>query len=324
MGVIDEAYKFKDMITEFPEGSRYRILVAEDDRLLRMQIFNALRDEGYFVQAVFNGIEALQALRQSSFDLLLSDIHMPGMGGFELLAQASLEFPHLQTVLVSEYGVDHYMDEIPAHDIGNVLIKNDPFNPAELLLLVHQLATRDIFGLSRHMQKNTELTTTYLRKPTEISWLSESLSGQYSQTHNPAKLRTVLSELLTNAVFYGARNENGAQKNEWNTTFELPENEAICITHGQDAEKVGISISDPGGRLNKKTLLYWLHRHTVKGPNGLPQGIFDTHGRGLYIARKLVDRLLIHVDPGKHCECIVLKYHKAQESNLKPLHIIEL
>lgn len=308
----------------FSEGTGYRVLVAEDDRYLRAEICQLLIADGYFAQGVFNGTEALAALRHAPFDLLLSDIHMPGMGGFELFSRISTEFPALQKVLVSEYGIDHYMDEIPAHDVGNVLIKTDPIDADALRLLVRQLATRDIFGLERHMKPGFTLQTERICSPFEISGLSERLAEFYGKRDGQGKLRTVLAELLTNAVFYGARKEDGAHKDNWNTDFELPPAEAITVSHGQDSEKVGFSISDPGGRLDKKTLLYWLHRHMVKDTTGLPKGILDTHGRGLFIARKMVDRLLIHVDPGKRCECIALKYHKPRDSRLKPLHIIEL
>lgn len=324
MGLGDQAYKFRYMIPLFSEGERYRVLVAEDDRYLRAEICQLLIAEGYFAQGVFNGTEALSALRHAPFDLLLSDIHMPGMGGFELLARVSQEFPKLQRVLVSEYGIDHYMEEIPVHDVGNVLIKSEPIDAEALRLLVRQLATRDIFGLERHMKPGFTTETDTLRSPYEISALSDRLAELYGKRDSQGKLRTVLAELLTNAVFYGVRHESGNDKSAWTTDFELPPEEAITITHGQDSEKVGFSISDPGGRLDKKTLLYWLHRHTVKGANGLPMGLLDTHGRGLFIARKMVDRLLIHVDPGKRCECIVLKYHKPRDPLLKPLHIIEL
>jgi CheY-like chemotaxis protein len=320
----DQAYKFKDMSSIFPEGKCYRVLVAEDDRYLRAEICAILGAEGYFAHGVFNGTEALAALRNASYDLLLSDIHMPGMGGFELFNIVSKEFPSLQKVLVSEYSIDHYMDEIPAQAIGNVLIKDDPIDAHALRLLVRQLATRDIFGLARHMEPGFTMGCDTIRSPLQISALSEHLAELYGKKDGQGKLRTVLAELLTNAVFYGARNENGANKNEWVTDFELPPQEEITICHGQDSEKAGFSICDHGGRLDKKTLLYWLHRHMVKDENGRPQGLLDTHGRGLFITRKMVDRLLIHVDPGKCCECIILKYHKPRSTQLKPLHIIEL
>lgn len=312
------------MVQKDQEGMPYRILVAEDDRSLRMEICGSLIAAGFAAQGVFNGTEALTALSQTSFDLLLSDIHMPGMGGFDLFSQVQLLYPKLQRILLSEYGIEHYMEEIPHYQVGNVFIKSDPFDHEALHRLVSQLACRDIFGLSRHMGNGCTLQTDRIRHPSEIATLSERLACLYSKKDSQGKLRTVLAELLTNAVFYGARNENGAHKDEWITDFELSNDEAIVITHGADHEKVGFAISDKGGRLDKKTLLYWLHRQTVKGANGLPQGILDTHGRGLFIARKMVDRLLIHVDPGKHCECIVLKYHKPLDARLKPLHIIEL
>ena len=63
----------------------FRILIAEDDRELRQLFEHVLVKNGYAVDGVGNGYQALQALENSYFDLIISDIMMPEMDGYELV-----------------------------------------------------------------------------------------------------------------------------------------------------------------------------------------------------------------------------------------------
>ena len=63
----------------------FKILIAEDDRELRQLFAHVLTKNGYTVLGVSNGEEALAALDQTYFDLIISDIMMPKMDGFELV-----------------------------------------------------------------------------------------------------------------------------------------------------------------------------------------------------------------------------------------------
>ena len=62
----------------------YKILIAEDDCELQHLFIHVLMKHGYEVIGVCNGEEALQALERDYFDLLICDIMMPRMNGFEL------------------------------------------------------------------------------------------------------------------------------------------------------------------------------------------------------------------------------------------------
>lgn len=71
-----------------PVGNLKSILVVDDDETTRGVIIDALRESGYFnTREVENGLQALSLLNTSSFDLIISDLKMPGMSGLELLAR---------------------------------------------------------------------------------------------------------------------------------------------------------------------------------------------------------------------------------------------
>ena len=80
-----------------------RILVVDDEPDTRALIFDVLSDEGYEVRLCANGEEALHALKESKFDLVLADVKMPGMSGMELLVQARALAPSTEVVIMTAY-----------------------------------------------------------------------------------------------------------------------------------------------------------------------------------------------------------------------------
>ena len=77
-----------------------KILVVDDNASLANTIRRCLEHEGYFVSIAKDGIAALELLEGNHFDLLLTDVHMPGMGGVELAKSAAGRFPKLNVVLM--------------------------------------------------------------------------------------------------------------------------------------------------------------------------------------------------------------------------------
>jgi CheY-like chemotaxis protein len=83
------------------------ILVADDDPDLRDLIVTTLADAGYAVLAAADGYDAVRVLADSWVNLLVADIMMPGMDGFELARQAKVMRPNLHVVYISQYSVEN-------------------------------------------------------------------------------------------------------------------------------------------------------------------------------------------------------------------------
>jgi len=81
--------------------SKTRILVVEDDATVRQTISKLLCDEGYDVSTAVDGFDALLQLQQKIPDLILSDLNMPQMSGFELLSVVRRRFPEVLVVASS-------------------------------------------------------------------------------------------------------------------------------------------------------------------------------------------------------------------------------
>ncbi len=80
-----------------------RILLAEDDASLRGFLTRALERAGYEVRACADGDEALDALPEGGWDLLLTDIVMPGADGIEVARQAAVAQPELRIMFITGF-----------------------------------------------------------------------------------------------------------------------------------------------------------------------------------------------------------------------------
>lgn len=90
--------------------TKCHILVVDDDQSVRESVAISLRTAGYDVVAAEDGFRALSQLKKKLPDLMLSDLDMPGMSGFELLSVVRRRFPQISTVAMSGAYVG---DEVP-------------------------------------------------------------------------------------------------------------------------------------------------------------------------------------------------------------------
>ena len=86
-----------------------RILVVEDDRVHRKIIREILAPHGYDVMEAADGIEAIHMQRDHGFDLILTDVVMPGVSGGDLAKQLKQAMPSLKVVFMSGYNDDEVM-----------------------------------------------------------------------------------------------------------------------------------------------------------------------------------------------------------------------
>jgi len=97
-----------------------RILLAEDETAVREFVRRALGVQGHKVTAVADGAEALVALGQGEFDLLLTDIVMPVMDGIALALKVAKDYPALRILMMTGYVAEkeraHNL-ELLVHDV---------------------------------------------------------------------------------------------------------------------------------------------------------------------------------------------------------------
>ena len=81
--------------------SKATLLIADDEPTVRKSLSESLAEMGYSVRTAFDGFSALREIRNEVPELLLSDLHMPGMSGFELLAMVRRWYPAILTIAMS-------------------------------------------------------------------------------------------------------------------------------------------------------------------------------------------------------------------------------
>lgn len=117
-----------------------RLLVADDSATTRALVASVLQGEGYRVETVTDGAEALARLRDSAFDLLVADVEMPHMTGFELTraVRADPQLAELPVVLVT--GLGGPADRARGLEAGaNAYLVKSSFDQLELLETIGQL-----------------------------------------------------------------------------------------------------------------------------------------------------------------------------------------
>ena len=113
-----------------------RILLAEDDRVMREYLTRALERSGYAVTAVDRGTAAMPLLQTENFDLLLTDIVMPEMDGIELAQKAGELCPDLRVMFITGFAAVT-LKAGKAMPQARVLSK--PFHLRDLVLEVDRL-----------------------------------------------------------------------------------------------------------------------------------------------------------------------------------------
>jgi two-component system cell cycle sensor histidine kinase/response regulator CckA len=130
-----------------PSRGRERILVVEDDDLVRRLVVRTLEGAGYAVQAGTRANEGLERARSAVFDLLVTDVVMPGGDGKQLATRLMALFPELRVLYMSGY-TDGAIASGGVLDAGVELLSK-PFAPADLLARVRKILDRARWGRAR-------------------------------------------------------------------------------------------------------------------------------------------------------------------------------
>jgi CheY-like chemotaxis protein len=294
----------------------FSILVVDDDEMVCTILGDLFRREGYTTTLAHNGKEALERIEELAPDMVISDIQMPVMDGFELFGILDSRYPAIKHVMMTGYDIDQYIRNIRKHNIGNILVKGSDFNLVEVAAYVRSLLTGDIFGLRRYFDGgNFEQVNvrSYAQAKEVYHQIIHSADGKAGFF-----LEVAIDELISNAIFHGVLEYSQVPREEWSEDVEIPAEDAIKVTWGSDDEKIAVSVEDPKGNLKKHDVLKWLDT-----PRTMDNG--EEHGRGFLLVRRLIDRLVINIDPGKRTECIIVQNkRKTETEHNKPLLIHEL
>lgn len=117
-----------------------RVLIAEDDVSLAAALEKILKDNGYELDVVHDGQEGLDYAQVGSYDVIILDVMMPKMNGFEVTKE--LRRSNISTPILLLTARDSTVDKIEGFDSGADDYMTKPFSPAELMAHLRALARR--------------------------------------------------------------------------------------------------------------------------------------------------------------------------------------
>ena len=173
---------------------RNKILLVDDEEIMRSSLSDWLKEDGYYVLAVEDGYKAIEKVQEEEWDLAVVDLKMPKIDGLEVLKRINKIRPQLPVVIITAYATVDTAVMAIKEGAADYIVK--PFNPEEISVVIarlveHQRVLReniklrkelsrrfefqDLIGKSAKMQKLTEMIKTVA--PTKSTILIKGESG---------------------------------------------------------------------------------------------------------------------------------------------------
>ncbi|MCI8548143.1 MAG: response regulator transcription factor [Bacilli bacterium] len=161
------------------------ILIVDDEEKIREVIGEYCKNEGYQTTTATNGQEALEQLQNSDCDLLILDIMMPKMDGFELLKNIP-ESKRVPIIILSAR--DDEIDKLEGFRLGIDDYVTKPFSPKELMARVRAVANRS----------NIEKKEIYVLDTLEVNFKAHTIKIDNKRIDVTPKEFEILSYLINN------------------------------------------------------------------------------------------------------------------------------
>jgi len=112
------------------------ILVVDDEPIMQTLLQKILTRDGYRVLSAGDGKEALDVMSREQISLVISDLQMPGMGGFELLKTLKEKHPHVAVIIMTAYGDTYSVKDALLLGADEYITK--PFKSLEISMIVER------------------------------------------------------------------------------------------------------------------------------------------------------------------------------------------
>lgn len=195
------------------QKNQVAILIVDDESFVREIVERWLEAEGYWCEVAEGGAEALQAMAEREFALVVSDIMMPGMSGIELLEKIQEKFPHTAVIMLT--GVDDRATATKALELGAYGYILKPLDKTEILINVDSaLRRRDLEILRERYEIQLEETvrqrTQELQTVQDVTIYGMAVLAEYRDNETGGHImrtkhyvRTLAEQLASHPRFEG-------------------------------------------------------------------------------------------------------------------------
>ncbi|MFC1667961.1 sigma-54-dependent transcriptional regulator [Chlamydiota bacterium] len=174
-----------------------KILIVDDDPILRSSLKELLEMFNHSVETTESAISALRFFKKSHFDIVLSDLSLPGMDGLEFLQKVKLIDPAVIFVMITGYGT--IGTTVEAMKLGAYDYITKPINDEEFKILIKRAL----------QQKRTIEENIVLKKQLEKKYSSDNIIGQ---DYNMLKVRTLIKTIADTKATILLTGESGTGK----------------------------------------------------------------------------------------------------------------
>lgn len=116
--------------------SSVSVLIVDDEEMMRNLLGKILSREGYRISSAEDGQGALETMGQKKIDIVISDMKMPRMNGFELLKVIKQEYPEVGVIIITAYGDTYTVKDALLLGADEYITK--PFKSYEISLVVER------------------------------------------------------------------------------------------------------------------------------------------------------------------------------------------
>ncbi len=141
-------------------SSRSRLLIVDDDTAMREMLASLFRDRDYSVEEATSAAEALEQAGEQCFDVVLSDIRMPGKTGIEMVGELRGRLPETPVVLMTAFGsIDSAVESMRAGAFDYI---TKPFEPDTVVLTIERaLERRALEEENRRLRRALDQTSSF-------------------------------------------------------------------------------------------------------------------------------------------------------------------
>jgi CheY-like chemotaxis protein len=311
----------------------HKVLVI-DYSAYRDMIAQIFRRAGCEVEVCESAFDAMAKLKAHDFDLIVSEVELPGDNAFDLYNYLSTYYPYIPAIMTTEKDIDTFFDRIFQEGIGNVVSK--PIVEDEFISLATKLISRkNIFGLQNYLSplvgevKKIRIgSSQQIRKA--IALALQHIKEWGFTIQNSAVLNLILDELTINAVYHS---HGYTREKEMRKPVQLREDEYVDLFFAHTPSRYGISITDYKGKLSKMKILDSIHRaieqtqlilRAAETGEEISDKVAET-GRGIDLVRKLSAEYYFVIKRDVRTEIILLfdREPTAEKKSNSSLKIIE-
>ena len=128
-----------------------KILVIDDEQIVHESCNRILTEEGYEVKSAFTGQEGFKKIEEEQFDLVITDLKMPGISGMEALKKIKKDNPNIGIVMVTGYSTAE--TAVEAMKLGAFDYLPKPFTPDELISVINKaVEKKKVLLETRHLE----------------------------------------------------------------------------------------------------------------------------------------------------------------------------